>query len=492
MRSNQKMSNHKTAIIIGAGPAGLTAAYELLTKTTIRPLVFEAASNIGGLAKTINHRGNLMDLGGHRFFSKSETINNWWLSLLPVAQNDDCSADVMLERKRLSRIYFLNKFFDYPLALSWQALKNLGPRRVFRIIASYIWSNVLPINPELTLEDFFINRFGRELYNIFFKDYTKKLWGFGGSDLGRDWGEQRVRKLSIYRTLLYALKKSLNLKNIQAETTLTDKFFYPKYGPGQFWEKVAAQVLDLGGEIHTSSTVVGLENVGDKIISVTVKSGDKVSKISADYVFSSMPVKELIAGFSQSVPRDVVQVSSSLRYRDFITVGLLLKKLPATYHDNWIYIQDRDFKLGRIQIFNNWSPYLVKNSDTIWLGLEYFCFENDEFWSMSDIDILQFAKFELAKVLGVVPDDIADGVVIRVPKAYPIYSHEYNNFHVVRKYLDQFSNLFLIGRNGMHRYNNMDHSMLTAIVSVNNVIKGDSNKDNIWQVNTEADYHEQK
>jgi protoporphyrinogen oxidase len=482
-------SKNEIAIIIGAGPAGLTAAYELLVKTHIKPIIFEATNDIGGLAKTINYKGNRIDLGGHRFFSKSNKVTDWWLQFLPLQSQDEFSDNVMLSRSRLSRIYFLNKFFDYPVSLSWQTLKNLGLTRVCRVIASCIESEIHPIEPEKNLEDFFINRFGRELYNTFFKDYTEKVWGLNCQEISADWGAQRIRKLSIYKTILYAIKKKLGFKNIKSETTLTEQFLYPKFGPGQLWEIVAARILELGGEIHYNSEVVGLKNFDNKIKAVSVMHNEELKTITSDYFFSSMPIKDLVLGFSNQVPNDVLHMGSNLQYRDFITVGLLLKKLPLELRDNWIYIQDCSVKLGRIQIFNNWSPYLVKDSSTTWLGLEYFCREDDEFWSLADEKIIDFAASELKKIF-MLHDDIIDGVVIRVPKAYPVYFGTYNNFNLVKEYLDQYSNLFLIGRNGMHRYNNMDHSTLTAMAAVDNIINNITSKDNIWDVNSEPLYHE--
>ncbi|MBU0744114.1 MAG: NAD(P)/FAD-dependent oxidoreductase, partial [Gammaproteobacteria bacterium] len=445
----------KTAIIIGAGPAGLTAAYELLTKTDIKPIIFEADDIVGGISKTLNYKGNRIDLGGHRFFSKSQLVTNWWLQFLPLQQSHNEQDDnVMLSRNRLSRIYFLGKFFDYPISLSWHTLKNLGLVRVCRVIVGYILAKIFPVTPERNLEDFFINRFGKELYSTFFKDYTKKVWGIGCKDISADWGAQRARKLSIYKTLLHAVKKKLGFRNFNSETSLTESFFYPKLGPGQFWEAVASRVLELGGELYKNCEVVSLENIEDKITTVSVRQNGELKTVMADYVFSSMPIKDLLLGFSNQVPADVFQVGTNLQYRDFITVGLLIKKLPIEFLDNWIYIQDRDVKMGRVQIFNNWSPYLVKDSNTIWLGLEYFCFEGDGFWSLPDEKIISLATRELKKIFLIDEAEVLDGVVIRVPKAYPVYFGAYNNFNIAREYLDKYSNLFLIGRNGMHRYNN--------------------------------------
>ncbi|EKD46092.1 MAG: hypothetical protein ACD_69C00024G0001, partial [uncultured bacterium] len=292
------------------------------------------------------------------------------------------------------------------------------------------------------------------------------------------------------KTLLQAVKKFLGIKIVNTETTLIEQFMYPKFGPGQFWEAVASRIIELGGKIYTNSSVVSLENLNSKIVSVSVMQNGMQKEIACDYVFSSMPIKDLLLGFTNKVPDEVLQVSSNLQYRDFITVGVLLKKLPGQLLDNWIYIQERAVKLGRIQIFNNWSPYLVKDQNTIWLGLEYFCFEGDGFWLMADEKLITFAICELKKIFLIDDKDVMDEVVIRVPKAYPTYFGAYNNLGVVKEYINQFSNLFLIGRNGMHRYNNMDHSMLTAITAVENIVNNITTKDNIWAVNAECQYHE--
>jgi len=485
------LANVKTAIIIGAGPAGLTAAYELLVKTDIQPIIFESSGILGGIAKTINYKGNRIDLGGHRFFSKSQLVTDWWLRFFPL-QRDDTEQinNVMLLRKRQSRIYFLGKFFDYPISLNFNTTRGLGIITICQIMASYIFAKIFPKNPEKNLEDFFINRFGHKLYTIFFKEYTEKVWGVSCKEIAADWGAQRAQKLSIYKTLLQAVKKSLGIKIVNTETTLIEQFMYPKFGPGQFWEAVASRIIELGGKIYTNSSVVSLENLNSKIVSVSVMQNGMQKEIACDYVFSSMPIKDLLLGFTNKVPDEVLQVSSNLQYRDFITVGVLLKKLPGQLLDNWIYIQERAVKLGRIQIFNNWSPYLVKDQNTIWLGLEYFCFEGDGFWLMADEKLITFAICELKKIFLIDDKDVMDEVVIRVPKAYPTYFGAYNNLGVVKEYINQFSNLFLIGRNGMHRYNNMDHSMLTAITAVENIVNNITTKDNIWAVNAECQYHE--
>lgn len=501
MFCKEEAVSHKQAIIIGAGPAGLTAAYELITRTNIKPIIIEATSDIGGIAKTVNYKGNRMDIGGHRFFSKSRRVTDWWANIFPLATSEEMikqSDNVMLLRNRVSRIFFLRKFFNYPVTFSFTTLKNLGFWRVLKIGVGYLQIRLFPIKNEKSLEDFFINRFGKELYRTFFKDYTEKVWGIGCEQIKPEWGAQRIKGLSITKTLIHAAKKifTSNKPNNNVETSLIEQFNYPKFGPGSLWEEVARIIIERGGEIHFNAKVKAINTEEDKISSVelTTKQGEQV--ISGDYYFSTMPIKDLILGCNNQVPQEVTSVAQGLVYRDFITVGLLLNKLKITsgnrkvIPDNWIYIQEKEVKLGRIQVFNNWSPYLVSDQEKIWLGLEYFCNEDDELWSKTDKEILDFATDELAKIDIIDKNDMLDGVVIRMPKTYPAYFGTYDNFPIIKNYLNQFENLFLIGRNGMHRYNNMDHSMLTAMVAVDNIVAGITSKANIWAVNTEEEYHE--
>jgi len=488
----------KTAIIIGAGPAGLTAAYELLQKTDIKPIVFEMSSDIGGISKTVNYKGNRIDLGGHRFFSKSDKVMKWWFNLFPLQEKGAKGDNVMLTRDRLTRIFYLRKFFDYPVSLSAKTLKNLGPWRTLKIGVSYLNSRAFPIKNEKSLEDFFINRFGRELYLTFFKDYTEKVWGIPCHKLSAEWGAQRVKGVSITEVVKHAIKSALSKKNIdqkKVETSLINKFYYPKFGPGQLWEYVAKLVKEKGGEVYLNKKVVGLKKTGKKIEKVIIQDTKTNQKIdySADFVFSTMPVKDLITAMDDA-PKDVKKIADGLLYRDFMTVGLLLKKLKIDpkIPDTWIYMQERDVKLGRIQIFNNWSPYLVKDKSKIWLGLEYFCNEGDALWQMKDKKFASFAAKELAHVGFIDEKDVIDATVLRMPKTYPVYHGAYDRFNIVRQYTDEIENLFLIGRNGMHRYNNQDHSMLTAMEAVENIISDRKDKDNIWSVNAEKEYHEEK
>jgi len=534
--------DQKIAIIIGAGPAGLTAAYELLDKTNIKPIILEKTGDIGGISKTVNYKGNRIDIGGHRFFSKSDRIMKFWQNILPlqgVPASDDlilnrkvtlskecniqeikskeikkCESpdpektdNVMLNRTRVSRIYFLRKFFDYPVSLTQETLKNLGFKRTFKIGMSYLKTILTPPKPENSLEDFFINRFGRELYLTFFKDYTEKVWGVPCTDIKADWGSQRIKGLSIQKTLENAVKSKFsngsNLSPKDVETSLIGQFMYPKFGPGQMWEELAARILENGGEIHHHQEVTKIET-NDKHVT-TVESMDissgKTQKWNGNYFLSTMPVRDLVQAFD-NVPKVVGEVADGLMYRDFITVGLLLNELKIKNQsklktinnlvpDNWIYIQERDVKIGRLQIFNNWSPYLVNDPNKVWIGLEYFCNEGDDLWNMPKTDFTDFAVQELVKIGIINGEDVLDSVVLKVEKTYPAYFGSYDHFNVIREFIDVYKNLYLIGRNGMHRYNNMDHSMLTAITCVENIINGVVSKDNIWNINAEEDYHEE-
>jgi len=541
----EKPAQRKFAIIIGAGPAGLTAAYELLDKTEgIVPIVLEMTEDIGGISKTLVYKGNRIDIGGHRFFSKSDRVMEWWLNIFPMqgapalddlllgrsvplahacqqhplgsreslivpAPDPELADGVMLVRNRLSRIFFLRKFFAYPISLTWDTLSNLGPLRIVKIGLSYLKVCLFPIKTEKSLQDFFINRFGKELYLTFFKDYTEKVWGIPCSGIRPEWGAQRIKGLSVTTTLLHAARKifrrAADVGQKQVETSLIEQFLYPKLGPGQIWEEVARQIEACGGRVVMKAQVVGIETAGDRVIAVTVRDGQtgEVARYDGEYFFSTMPVRDLVAALGDAAPAPVREVAADLQYRDFMTVGLLLNKLKiinkstcktvnGLIPDNWIYIQEREVKLGRLQIFNNWSPYLTSDPNTVWIGLEYFCSEGDELWSMEDADFIRFAIDELASIDIIDRADVLDATVIRIPKAYPAYFGSYDRFEVIREFTDSFSNLFLVGRNGMHRYNNADHSMLTAMEAVDNIITGHTTKDNIWRVNAEEEYHEAK
>lgn len=518
----------RTAIIIGAGPAGLTAAYELLTRTNVRPIVLEQGDFIGGISRTVQHKGNRIDIGGHRFFSKSDRVMQWWLDRLPLmathngavlayqgrtrdlkpAQGPDPQQvdRVMLVRSRKSRIYYRRRFFDYPLAMNLRTLRNMGLLRSFWIGLSYLWASAFPIKPEQTLEQFLINRFGRELYLTFFKSYTEKVWGVPCDQISAQWGAQRIKGLSILKALRHAAAKpfrSRDLAQKSSETSLIEQFMYPKFGPGQMWEHVRDEVVQKGGQVHLQRQVVGLELQGQKVTAVQCRNlaTGEVETYKGDLFYSTMPIKDLVRAMQGDKPRDMVQISEGLVYRDFITVGLLLTGMKASacdkpgslrVEDNWIYVQEPDVLVGRLQVFNNWSPYLVADGSKTWVGMEYFCNEGDSLWSMPDSDLTRLAGDELAKIGLIDRQAVLDAVVIRVPKTYPAYFGTYDRFDDLRAWLDRFENLTLLGRNGMHRYNNQDHSMLTAMVAVDNLVAGRDDRANIWAVNTEQEYHEAK
>lgn len=502
-------TNKKRAIIIGAGPAGLTAALELLRQSDIEPIIIEQDAVVGGISRTVRYNGNCMDIGGHRYFSKSDTVMNWWKELMPVEDDAAHSAEandhVMLVRNRLSRIYFLRKFFSYPISLSWQTIRNLGLLRLMKIGASYTWIRLFPIRKEQSLEDFYINRFGRELYNTFFRDYTQKVWGVECREISPEWGSQRVKGLSISAALVHMARQigrrknaEVNQKNV--ETSLIDRFLYPKYGAGHIWEVAAERITEVGGTIIFNSRVTAIHTDEGRITGITTLDKDgHEQKIDGDWLISSMPVRELIAAMDSQVPTNVREVASGLVYRDFMTVGMLLKRMNVTmpdgkqYHpDTWIYIQERDVMAGRIQVFNNWSPYMVKDSNTVWIGIEYFVNEGDSYWTMPDDRFIDMAAHEMECIGMIDRADILDATVVRMPKAYPAYFGTYDRMPEIREWTDGFENLFLVGRNGMHRYNNLDHSMLTAMAAVDNIVGNITDKTNIWQVNSEEDYHESK
>jgi len=523
-------------VIAGAGPAGLTAALELLRRSEILPMVFEADAQVGGISKTINYRGNRMDLGGHRFFSKSDWVMQWWQEILPVAasasggsetagpvhlryrgQSRDfdptgiaraSAGNVMLVRQRLSRILYRRCFFDYPLKLNAATLRTMGFAETLRIGWSYGRAQLRRRSPEASLEDFLVNRFGVRLYQTFFKAYTEKVWGVPCAEISAAWGAQRIKSLSVRRALAHALGKPFRSRadtgQKHTETSLIERFLYPQHGPGQLWEEVARRVAAQGGQIHLRHRVIGTERDGLRITAVQVRdeATSSVRRMACDFLISTLPVSELTAMLDPP-DGEVNRIAARLPYRDFMTVGLLVRKMHAVGGarnlrsgngmppDNWIYIQEPDVKIGRLQIFNNWSPAMVADPAMIWLGLEYFCQAGDELWSMDDAQFINFAAGELEKIGMISRRDVLDGTVVRVPKAYPAYFGDYRRFGRVRDFLDQITNLFPVGRNGMHRYNNQDHSMLAANAAVSSMLSGGRGKREIWQINTEDMYHEQ-
>ena len=510
----------KTVVIIGAGPAGITAAKELGSKQSeYNIILIEESNEIGGISRTIKFHENRMDIGGHRFFSKDERVMQWWRDIMPVqgepsmddkilgrekqfspgGPDPDKEDNVFLVRDRVSRIYFLNKFFDYPISLKPQTFINMGFVRTMKSGFTYLGA-IAHKRKENSLEDLYINRFGRELYSMFFEGYTEKLWGRHPSQIDPSWGKQRVKGISISEVLKNAIgKKKSN------ETSLIESFNYPKFGPGQLWEKACAEAQENGVMLIKNAKVVGLTERDGNISGVRYICDGKETVLDADIVMSSMPIKDLVEAMEFDVPINIRDIAAGLPYRDFVTIGILVDKLNLKNEtdmktlgnivpDCWIYVQDTNVKLGRIQIFNNWSPYLVKDPmNTVWIGLEYFCAENDDFWNMSDEEAFDFAAAELVK-MGVINSkaDVLDSHRERVKKAYPAYFDTYSEMPALIDYLNSFDNLYCIGRNGQHRYNNMDHSMATAFEAVEAICSGSSDKSAIWNVNTEQEYHEEK
>ena len=515
----------KKVVIIGAGPAGLTAGYELLKKPTeYEVTVFEASDCIGGISKTVNYNGNRMDMGGHRFFSKVPEVNEWWENMMPTqgalpfddrllgrtsataegGPDPETDDRVMLKRNRLSRIFFNRKFFDYPVSLKLDTVKNMGLGTTIVVGFSYLKS-VFFKREEKSLEDFYINRFGKKLYSMFFENYTENLWGRHPSEISPEWGAQRVKGLSITAVLKDIFSKAFGRKNRTVETSLIEEFSYPKLGPGQLWELTADEIEKLGGRIVKNAPVKRIIRNDENSINAVefVKDGEKHCE-NCDILISSMPLKDLIAGMD-GVPESVSEIAAGLPYRDYMTVGVLVPKLKLrnetkiktignTVPDNWVYVHDRSVKMGRFQIYNNWSPYMVKDiENSVWLGLEYFCNEGDSMWNMSDDEFTAIAVGEMVKT-GLIDsaDEVIDTHVERVKKAYPAYFDTYNRIDELKGWLDTIPNLYCVGRNGQHRYNNMDHSMCTSFEAVKNITQGKTDKANIWNVNTEKEYHEEK
>lgn len=515
--------DNKRVIIIGAGPAGLTAAFQLLKNTEIKPTILEESEFVGGISRTAVYKNNRMDLGGHRFFTKNGQVMGIWEKLMPIqgspsmddiilgrefnwspdGPNPEREEKVFLLRNRVSRIFYLRKFFNYPISLSVETFANMGFVRTMKAGFGYM-ASIIHKRKEKSLEDFYINRFGKPLYEMFFEDYTEKVWGVHPSKIAPDWGTQRVKGLSLFKVIMSFLLKPFTPSS-KRETSLIEEFYYPRLGPGQLWEAMADEITKMGGEIVFQTSVNKLSFTKANVVELQALTKDgKIVNYLAETLFSSMPIKDLVNAMGDVPPQEVSQVASRLPYRDFITVGLLLNKLliknktklktmSNIVPDCWIYIQEHDVKLGRIQIFNNWSPYLVERpEDTVWIGLEYFCNEGDEKWNMKNEDYIKNAIDELQKIGIIHKEDVLDSTIIKVKKAYPGYFGSYNSFGTVKNYLNSIDNLYCIGRNGQHRYNNMDHSMMTAIEAVNCYCNNTKSKDTIWNVNTEEDYHETK
>lgn len=515
----------KRSLIIGAGPAGLTAAYELLTKSDdIEVCVFEESSYMGGISRTVNYKGNCMDMGGHRFFSKVPEVNAWWEKILPqqgAPSMDDIMLhrevalspngpdpekqdEVMLLRHRVSRIFFDDKFYDYPISLKPETFQNMGFVKTVKVGCSYLKSLVHKL-PEDNLENLYINRFGRELYEMFFEYYTENLWGRHPREIDASWGKQRVKGLSIGAIIKDILGKAFKVKNRRVETSLIEQFRYPKYGPGQLWEVTAKRIEEMGGKIYRNAKVTKIDkDENGHLTGIHYESEGEEHDMVGDYIISSMPVKDLIAGMN-NVPDEPARIAKGLPYRDYMTLGVLVPKLNLQNKtkiktvgnivpDCWVYVQDRRVMMGRFQIYNNWSPYMVKDlKDTVWVGLEYFVNEGDKYWNMSEEEFSNLGVSEMVK-MGLInsADDVIDTHMEKVKKAYPAYFDTYDEMDKLVAYLNTIDNLYCVGRNGQHRYNNIDHSMCTSFEAVKNILSGARDKSNIWNVNTEESYHESK
>ncbi|HJB91944.1 MAG TPA: NAD(P)/FAD-dependent oxidoreductase [Candidatus Eisenbergiella merdavium] len=520
----------RKALIIGGGPAGLTAAYELLKASEtaasaerFEVIVFEESGQLGGISKTVEHNGNRMDMGGHRFFSKDPKVNEWWNHMLPpqgAPAYDDIvlkrtpplaaggpdpekTDRVMLTRNRVSRIYFDRKFFDYPITLKWETFKNMGLATTIQAGFSYI-ASVLHKRKENSLEDFYINRFGKKLYSMFFEKYTENLWGRSPAEIDPNWGAQRVKGLSIMAIISDIFRKLLpGKKTGHVETSLIEEFSYPKLGPGQLWDVTGAEIEKMGGRILRGCRVVRFSrDENGRILSLTYEKDGKEYQEEGDIFISSMPIKDLVGGMND-VPAREAAIAAGLPYRDYMTLGVLVPKLNLVNKtkiktignivpDDWIYVHDRTVQMGRFQIYNNWSPYMVKDlENTVWVGLEYFCDEGDSLWRMSEEEFSVFAVSEMVK-MGLIdsPDMVLDTHMEKVKKAYPAYFDTYKDMDVLRDWLNTIDNLYCVGRNGQHRYNNIDHSMVTSFETVKNILSGVRSRDNIWNVNTEKEYLE--
>jgi protoporphyrinogen oxidase len=464
-------------VIAGAGPAGLTAAYEL-TSHGHRCVVLEADPHmVGGISRTDQYKGYRFDIGGHRFFSKSEEVNRIWRDIL---------GPELLIRSRLSRIYYNGKFFHYPLK-PLDAFAKLGPARSLRILASYAHARLRPIRPERSYEDWVVNRFGRMLFETFFKTYTEKVWGMPTSSISADWAAQRIRGLSLVEAVRSAF---LGGRRGEVVKTLIDQFQYPRLGPGQMWETARDRVTEAGGAVHLDRRVERIEHDGENVTCFIARDGSgRCARYHGQHFLSTLPIRNLIRALRPQPPREVIEAAGSLKYRDFLTVVLIVDA-PETFPDNWIYIHEPSVRLGRVQNFKNWSPALVPDPSTSSLGLEYFCFEGDDLWTMDDTRLIELGRREIDAIGLVNASQVIDGCVVRMPKAYPVYDDVYqDHLAVVRRWLKTLGNLELAGRNGMHKYNNQDHSMMTAVLAARNIL-GLGPYDT-WKVNTDAEYHEE-
>jgi protoporphyrinogen oxidase len=468
---------HET-VIAGGGPAGLTAAYEL-SKHARSCVVLESDPRmVGGISRTDHYKGYRFDIGGHRFFSKSDEVNRLWREIL---------GEELLTRTRLSRIYYDRKFFHYPLKPA-DALLKLGFVRSCRIILSYVKAKLAPIKPERSVEDWVVNRFGRELFETFFKSYTEKVWGMSTRTITADWAAQRIKDLSLVKAVTSALFGRFQ-KRGKVIKTLIEEFCYPRLGPGQMWELTRDRIREQGGAVHLDRRVVQVEHDGSKVTGLLARDSEgRLTRYLGQHFLSTLPIRDLIRSMNPPAPPEVIHAAESLKYRDFLTVVLIVNR-AETFPDNWIYIHEPQVKLGRIQNFKNWSPDLVPDPQKTSLGLEYFCFEGDDLWTSADSDLIALGRREVDAIGLVDAKDVIDGCVVRMPKAYPVYDEEYlGHLATIRGWLAKLGNLELAGRNGMHKYNNQDHSMMTALLAARNILG--LGKFDTWKVNTDAEYHE--
>jgi protoporphyrinogen oxidase len=471
----------RRVVIMGAGPAGLTAAYELFKHDVPVTILEKDPEQVGGLARTVEHKGYRFDIGGHRFFSKNQEVEDLWTEIL---------GDEMLNRGRLSRIYYRGRFFAYPIKAA-NALWNLGPLEAVRCLASYGWARIRPVKNPKSLDDWVRNQFGGRLFSIFFKTYTEKVWGISTKELSADWAAQRIKSLDLWLVIRSALLPRRAAKNRgEVVTTLIDKFRYPRFGPGQMWERVAEISRTKGSPVIFGRSIDQVIHEDGAVTSVVVRTprGEVEEHAGTDFV-SSIPIRELIARLDPPAPDAVRRAAESLSYRDFISIALMIDRADV-FPDNWIYIHDPSVKVGRIQNFKNWSPDMVPDQSKTCLGLEYFCFEGDGLWTSDDAALIALATRELAQLGICSAERVFDGVVVRQPKAYPVYDDAYqDHVDVIREYLrSNLPNLHLAGRNGMHKYNNQDHSMMTALLVARNIATGSTLDP--WKVNADAVYHE--
>ncbi len=518
------MQRNKTAIIIGGGPAGLSAAYSILKYTTdIMPVIIEENDNLGGLSKTIYKNGNGTDIGPHRFFTKNNEVIDFWKEFLQFQELPACDDkilgrfnpvkcgkinpeeqdNVFLKRRRFSRIYYNNHLIDYPIKLNLTTFCAIGLKKTILTGLSYIKSSIYK-KEETNLETFMINRFGTVLYQLFFENYTEKVWGLHPSLISKEWGEQRIKKVSLIKVIFDAILSALNIK-INKEVSLIDEYFYPKYGSSQFWNLIAEKIKEAGGKIILNNKVTGINKDSNNIvksIEITDINTNQKQTVEGDLFISSMPIKDLFTCLND-IPKDIEEIAENLQYRDFILVNFVLNKIDLKNNtnyptinniapDSWVYMQDNGVKAGRIDIMNNFSPYIIKNfKEDIVINSEYFCNENDEFWNKNDEEIIEFAKREL-KNLNIIKDEyIKDSECYRFKKAYPAYFGTYSKFDKIKEYIDIIPNLYCIGRNGQHKYNNMDHSILSGITAAK-IIAYNSDKKLLWDINTDSSYQETK